>query len=245
MRVPALLLLAALPAAAADLVFQGADGDTLLVVHSDPEVNDQPPNAVELAMLLRKGALLRSWTAAELLEAGELRIVEGRVQWLAAVGSRAVRDGAQLRLASGRRLLLPFDGQGPKRSARPVPVAELSCPCSYLDDEGVFHVVGAATEVPPQYLVRAHPVSSSGVQVMPMPPPPLPVEESAEEPPPRRRASAKPAPPARPQRAPENYYDYVRRITGQRGPQYRVNCIGNDGKPTACTWLDPYWPYSR
>jgi hypothetical protein len=106
--------------------------------------------------------------------------------------------------------------------------------------------VGAATEVPPQYLVRAHPVSSSGVQVMPMPPPPpLPVEESAEEPPPRRRASAKPAPPARPQRAPENYYDYVRRITGQRGPQYRVNCIGNDGKPTACTWLDPYWPYSR
>jgi len=104
-----------------------------------------------------------------------------------------------------------------------------------------------AHEVPPQYLVRAHPVSASGVQVMPMPPPPpppLPREESAEEPP-RRRASAKPAPPARPQRAPEDYYEYVRRITGQRGPQYRVNCIGNDGKPTACTWLDPYWPYSR
>jgi hypothetical protein len=245
MRLLALILMATLPAAAADLVFQGADGDTLLVVHSDPEVNDQPANGVELALLLRKGTLVRSWPAAELLEPGELRIVEGRVQWLAAVGSRAVREGAELRLASGRRVLLPFDGQGPKRSARPVPVAELSCPCSYLDDEGVFHVVGAAAEVPPQYLVRAHPVSASGVQVMPMPPPPLPPEESAEEPPPRRRASAKPAPPARPQRAPENYYDYVRRITGQRGPQYRVNCIGNDGKPTACTWLDPYWPYSR
>src|SRR5712692_4910119 len=104
MRLLALLLIAALPAAAADLVFQGADGDTLLVVHSEPEVDDQEPNGLELALLLRKGTLVRSWRAAELLEPGELRIAEGRVQWLATVGSRAVRDGAELRLTSGRRV---------------------------------------------------------------------------------------------------------------------------------------------
>jgi hypothetical protein len=239
LRLLTLILALATQAAAADLVFQAPDPDTILVVHADPEVGDEPANGAELALLLRKGSVAKAWRAADLLEAGELRIDRGRVQWLAAAGSRVMREGVELRLSSGRRMVLRFDGAGPERQARPVPVAELSCPCSYTDDEGVYNLVGDASEVPQQYRVRALPVGTDRVQVLPMPPPPPP-DERAEEPP-RPQASAQRAPQKqREQRPPLDYYEYIRRITGQRGPQYRVNCIGNDGKPMPCTWLEPY-----
>ncbi len=234
MRVLALILSAALPATAEDLVFQAPEPDTILVVHADPELGN------ELALLLKKGSVEKKWLVADVLEAGELRVDGGKVQWLAPVGSRVLREGVELRLASGRRVVLRFDGAGPPQKPRPVPVAELTCPCSYTDDEGVYHLVGAAADVPPKYRVRAAPVRSDAVQVIPMPPPPASPEGPAEEAP-RRQASAQPTPPRpREQRPQMDYYEYIRRITGQRGPQYRVNCIGNDGKPMPCTWLEPY-----
>src|SRR5207253_1375307 len=110
-----------------------------------------------------------------------------------------------------------FDGAGPQGPGPRVPVAPVSCPCCFVDDAGVYHVV---SEVPLEYLARAHRVSSDAVQVLPMPPPPLPPEETAEAPPPRRRAEAARPRPAQPQ---QDYYEYIRRITGQRGPQDQVN----------------------
>ena len=145
MRLSAFLLALAMPSAAADLVFQAREAGTLLVVHPDPEVGDLAATQVELAVLLRKGAPPRAWKAGELLGPAELRIDAGRVIWLAPSGSRTRREGAELRLASGRRVVLRFDGAGPQGPGPRVPVAPVSCPCCFVDDAGVYHVV---SEVP-------------------------------------------------------------------------------------------------
>jgi hypothetical protein len=232
-------------ALAADLAFQGPG--VVLVVHPDPEVEGDPGQA-EVAVLLARRSAPRPWLANEVLTAGERRIEQGRLSWLGS-GSRIVRDGVELHLASGRRIVLRFDG-GPPATGGPVAVAPLACPCSYVDKSGVYHLVSTAAEVPPQYLALAHPVSGDAVQVLPTPAsrpsgsPPEPEPESVPEEPvkPQSQRRAQSLPP-RPPRA--DYYEYIRRITGQRGPQFPVNCIGNDGKPTSCDWLFDNFYYPR
>lgn len=233
-----LLLLSLFAAGPSALVFQAEGGDAVVVVQAEPEVGDEPADTVELAVLLRKGERARPFRAGDLLQPAELMVRAGRIYWLAS-GSRAVRRGAELHLASGRRLLLPFDGSYTGRKATPVLVAPPRCPCSFLDDGGTLHVVDSADEVPEPYWHRARPLDEAGVQVMPMPPPP-PRQPEAPVPPPRpARIEGREKHRAPPPGPGEDYYEYVKRITGQRGPQYRVNCIGNDGKPTPCTFYDP------
>jgi hypothetical protein len=240
MRLLTAILAVAVSTDSGDLAFQAPDSDAVLLVHARPEVGDEPPGQVEVALLLRKGMPPLHWKAADLLQPGELRIDSGRMTWLLPQGSRVVRGGAELWLASGRRLVLPFDGSSPSRGSQPVPVAAPACPCSYTDDGGVYHVVTSASDVPPQYRGRLQSLSSDTVQVMPMPAPEL--HKRAEEAP-SAPSPQKSPPRARPPADGEDNLEYVRRITGQRGPQYRVNCIDNDGKPTSCDWLEWYGPY--
>jgi hypothetical protein len=226
-----LLLAGALAAAPPELVFQSPGGDALVVARVEPEVGDEPADAVELVVLLRKGEAARPFRASELLEASELAVRSGRVLWLGS-GSRTVRRGAELHLSSGRRLVVPFDGKLAGKST-PIPVAPPRCPCSFLDDEETLHVVDVADEVPRKFWNRAHSLDETAVQVMPMPPPPPRAAEPAAPaaPPSGRRVQAAPEAPAPPV---EDYYEYIKRITGQRGLESRTNCIGNDGKPTPC-----------
>lgn len=105
----------------AQMRFLSPDGERLLVLNPDPEVNG-PAADVELGSLFARGARVRSYTVGEVLGgSGGAHLEAGILRWLSAELPREVPGGVRVTLADGRGEFLFFDGTGvPNSAERPV-----------------------------------------------------------------------------------------------------------------------------
>lgn len=103
----------------AQMRFLSPDGERLLVLEPDPEVNG-PAADVELGVLYGRGRRVRRYTVGEVLGGSQgARMEAGKLQWLNSELPKEVPGGVRVTLADGRGEFLFFDGSGVPDSAAP------------------------------------------------------------------------------------------------------------------------------
>lgn len=105
----------------AQMRFLSPDGERLLVLNPDPEVNG-PAADVELGVLYARAKRVRRYTVGEVLGGSQgARIEAGTLRWLHSELPKEVAGGVRITLADGRGEFLFFDGSGvPNSGAAPV-----------------------------------------------------------------------------------------------------------------------------
>ena len=170
------------------LRFLSPDGAAVLVLDPAPELSaGQPAELAVLGRLWRQGAPPRELTPSALrLSPGAVRPEGGIVRWLGERDQRASAQAVEVQLADGTTKAIRFDGAD--LAAPPAPAvaargAPPPCnPCSYTDDQGTFHMVENADEIPAKYRKRAsrvRPVENRADAIAVSGPPPVTAEASA------------------------------------------------------------------
>jgi hypothetical protein len=146
------------------LRFLSPDGERALVLEPAPEVSDQQPiDLTSLGRLWRHGAAAIDLSPNALrLRPGAFRVEAGVVRWLGDRDQRVSAQGVEVQLADGSLRLLRFDGADlatppppPKlRQASSQPQATCN-PCSYTDEQGVYHMVENAGQIPEKFRAQA------------------------------------------------------------------------------------------
>jgi hypothetical protein len=94
------------------LRFISRDGEKLLVLYPEPEING-PTGDVELGALWKRGAIARRYTVAQVLGSMRgTRVEAGQLHWLHRDLPTEIDGGVRVTLADGRGEFLYFDGSG-------------------------------------------------------------------------------------------------------------------------------------
>lgn len=160
--------------------FVSADKEWLLVVERAPAIEGGVPSAVQVARLFRRGVLDRALTLADLSVAETaVQIEDGRLRWLGE-DPKAAEDGLELRLADWTlaRFRWPTVGAAPRKAAPSAARARACQPCSYVDEQGVYHLAATEEDIPAEYRTRARAIQA---QVTTYAAPPRPVGRPAEQ----------------------------------------------------------------
>jgi hypothetical protein len=94
------------------LRFISRDGERLLVLYPEPEING-PTGDVEVGALWKRGVLARRYTVAQVLGSMRgTRVEAGQLHWLHRDLPTEIEGGVRVTLADGRGEFLYFDGSG-------------------------------------------------------------------------------------------------------------------------------------
>jgi hypothetical protein len=124
---------------------------------------EQQSGVTRLGRLWRHGAATIDLTPNALrLRPGTFRVEGGVVRWLGERDQRVSAQGVEVQLVDGSLRLLRFDGADlaappppPKlQQASSRPQAECN-PCSYTDDQGVYHMVENTGQIPEKFRAQA------------------------------------------------------------------------------------------
>jgi hypothetical protein len=142
------------------LRFLSPDGERALVLEPAPEATDQQRlELTSLGRLWRHGAAAIDLTPDALrLRSGAFRVEAGVVRWLGERDQRVTAQGVEVQLADGSLRLLRFDGADlaapppPPKPQQATLRPQAACnPCSYTDEEGVYHMVENAEQIPEKF----------------------------------------------------------------------------------------------
>jgi hypothetical protein len=138
--------------------FLSRDREWLLVVDSEPSLAAGSTEVPPLARLYRRGVPSRSLGFDDLGVSREaMRIENGALHWLGE-DPRATADGVDFRLSDWTQAAFRWPPVAPKPVAAAL-AAPSSCePCSYVDEQGVYHLAANADEIPDRYRAQARAV---------------------------------------------------------------------------------------
>jgi hypothetical protein len=136
--------------------FFSPDKEWLLVIERAPAVDGRGPSVVHVARLFRRGIPQRALTLADLsVVETAVQIEEGRLRWLAE-DPKAAEEGVELRLADWTVARFRWPAVAAPGQAAPSPAPALACqPCSYVDEQGVYHLAATDEDIPAKYRTRA------------------------------------------------------------------------------------------
>src|SRR5690606_28717507 len=132
-----------------------ADGKRVLVLHPAPALGAVDIGDIEVGFIAERGDVVRRLVAREFIDVSRFDMVEDGLSWVerGANGVLVQHRGhsAELTLVGRRRATISFDGEvevsNPITAATPKdePKAPERCPasvaCTWVDANGVFHVV--------------------------------------------------------------------------------------------------------
>lgn len=194
-------------------------GERVMVLEPAPALSAGPVGDIEVGFIAERGEVVRRFAAREFIDVARFEIVDDGLFWVArGVNGVLIQHrgpSVELTLAGNRQAVISFEGEvvvsnlivaaAPSKEAPRVENCPASVACSYVDSNGVFHVVESGTQVPEQYRKRARPLAgditavgeTTSLDDLVLSPPPLHDEPWQPPPPPIERetyAGSSPSP---------------------------------------------------
>jgi hypothetical protein len=160
--------------------FVSPDREWLLIVERAPTLDGRRSSAVPVARLFRRGFPQRALTLADLSVAETAAQIEnGRLNWLGE-DPRVVEDGVELRLADWTLARFRWTVVAGPGQAAPSSEPALACqPCSYVDEQGVYHLAANDEDIPAKYRKRARSIQGQVITYTETPRPVAPLAEAS------------------------------------------------------------------